>query len=63
MTVIPACILNPAIAEFAEDTRRKGRRRILIFQVPDNAVDSVNSAIPKGGECEGKYLMVNSSEK
>jgi len=41
---------NPdyAIAEFAEDARRQGRRRTKVLQALANAADSVKSTIPKG---------------
>jgi len=42
--------LNPAIGEFAQDARRKGRRHTLVFQAPDNAADWVKSPIPQGGK-------------
>jgi len=37
---------NPdyAVAEFAEDARRRVRRRTLVLQAPDNKTDSVKSA-------------------
>jgi hypothetical protein len=38
--------LNPdyAVAEFAEDARRRVHRRTLVLQTPDNKADSVKSA-------------------
>jgi hypothetical protein len=46
--------LNPdyAIAEFAEDARRRVRRRTLVLQAPDNKADSVKSATPCGFKCQ-----------
>ncbi|MCD4754698.1 MAG: phage integrase N-terminal SAM-like domain-containing protein [Deltaproteobacteria bacterium] len=40
--------LNPdyAVAEFAEDARRRMRRRTLVLQAPDNKANSVKSATP-----------------
>jgi len=42
--------LNFASAEFAEDTRRQGRRRSRLLQVLANAVDSVKSVLPVGAK-------------
>ncbi|OCC15895.1 hypothetical protein DBT_0820 [Dissulfuribacter thermophilus] len=48
--------LNPAIGEFAQDARRKGRRRTQVLQAPDNAKTRVKSPIPKGGKRGQKTL-------
>ena len=40
-----------AVAAFAEDVRRRVRRRTLVLQAPDNKADSVKSATPYGFKC------------
>jgi len=40
-----------AVAKFAEDARRRVRRRTLVLQVHDNKADSVKSATPCGFKC------------
>ena len=40
-----------AVAAFAEDVRRRVRRRTLVLQAPDNKADSVKSATPCGFKC------------
>jgi len=45
-----------AVAEFAEDVRRRVRRRTLVLQAPDNKADSVKSATLCGFKCRKKYI-------
>ncbi len=52
--------LNPAIAKFAGDERRKARSRTYVLQVVDNAADPVKLVIPQGAEYEGKYEVATS---
>jgi len=44
---------NPdyAARKFAEDARRRARRRTLVLQVPDNAADSAKLRAPCGFKC------------
>jgi hypothetical protein len=54
------CIIpDYAVAEFAEDARRRVRRRTLVLQVPDNKANSVKSATPCGFKCR-KNISKNS---
>ena len=53
---------NPdyAVAEFAEDARRRVRRRtFLVLQAPDNKADPVKSATPCGFKCRKNISKVS----
>ena len=53
--------INPdyAVAEFAEDARRRVRRRTLVLQVPDNKANSVKSATPCGFKCRKNISKIS----
>jgi hypothetical protein len=48
-----------AVAEFAEDARRRVRRRTLVLQVPDNKANSVKSATPCGFKCRKNISKIS----
>jgi hypothetical protein len=48
-----------AVAEFAEDARRRVRRRTLVLQTPDNKADSVKSATPCGFKCRKNISKIS----
>ena len=52
---------NPdyAVAEFAEDARRRVRRRTLVLQAPDNKTNSVKSATPCGFKCRKNISKIS----
>jgi len=53
--------MNPdyAARKFAEDARRRARRRTLLLQVPDNKADSVKLRAPCGFKCLKIYHGLN----
>ena len=53
--------MNPdyAVAEFAEDARRRVRRRTLVLQVPYNKANSVKSATPCGFKCRKNISKIS----
>jgi hypothetical protein len=53
--------INPdyAVAEFAEDSRWRVRRRTLVLQSHDNKADSVKSATSYGFKCRKKHIKIS----
>jgi len=54
-------ISDYAVAEFAEDVRRRVRRRTLVLQAPDNKADSVKSATLCGFKCRKNIYQKSAS--
>jgi glycosyltransferase involved in cell wall biosynthesis len=50
-----------AVAEFAEDVRRRVRRRTLVLQARDNKADWVKSATPCGFRCRKNISKISST--